>query len=232
MYGDSVFAEYQPPYAPVYLEEPFSPETNTLLDQLPVGFRVLAKKGKIATDIVTVLSNIVEYEKQIRNRNGLLPQMAAVARLPERKRYSDFWEACSCLLVPGHHFEKYLCFALFCYVGVAFSPQRIYLAASHTAFRTPRLLLTQQLPDFHVDSREEEQCLAWMWLVLTMSWIATEDMNSTTARDLSTEFLERFPTYSSWTAIEQLMAQFFCAESLTPVLKGWWDGLDASEPKI
>ncbi|EXJ53632.1 uncharacterized protein A1O5_13083 [Cladophialophora psammophila CBS 110553] len=212
----SVFASSKPSYNPVYLVAPYSAETLFLLSSLPPGFRRLAKQGKLATDILTVLSNIASYEDAIilqeANNNhpgggggcglGITRQGEFVASLLERKRHADFCDACTCLLVQGPNFEKYLVLALICYVSIAFSPPRearCYLSASHTAFRTPRLLLTQELPDFRVNEENDQRepstddpdeteegesesetggaetknCLVWIWLVLIASWRAT-----------------------------------------------------------
>jgi len=168
---------------------------------------------------MTVLANIADYQTWTEGQGSLALQLAFVAQLPQRKRYSDFWEACSCLLIPGPHFEKYLCFALLCYISVAFSPQRIYLSASHTAFRTPRLLLTQQLPSFTVYSQEETECLVWMWLVLIDAWRATEVVNSETTTNLSRQFAELFPSYCSWPTKEDVLKQFFFTDAILAATK-------------
>ncbi|OAP64485.1 hypothetical protein AYL99_00457 [Fonsecaea erecta] len=149
----SVFASSKPPYHPIYLSPPpYSAETSSLLARLPPGFRRLATRGRLAVDIVTVLSNIAAYQDAIQaGDEAVARQMEAVAALPARKRHADFSDACACLLDPAPSFEKYLVFVLICYASVAFAPDRHYLSASHTAFRTPRLRLTQDLPTFRVE---------------------------------------------------------------------------------
>jgi hypothetical protein len=165
LYNDtSVFDSYKPTYNPRYLSAPLSADDLSLIARLPPGFSHLARSGEIATDIIDVLSNIVSYGESIGatwptydgywrfpKKRAHMPSPAA---LRAKKRHEDFWQACSCLLVPGPNFEKYLVFALLLFVSVAFAPGesgRKYLACSHTAFRTPRACLTRELPAFEPD---------------------------------------------------------------------------------
>ncbi|KIY02405.1 uncharacterized protein Z520_02543 [Fonsecaea multimorphosa CBS 102226] len=234
----SVFASSKPAYSPVYLSPPYSAETLRLLSRLPPGFRRLATRGQLAMDVVTVLSSIAAYQDAIQTSpGGVARQMEAVASLPARRRHADFSDACTCLLDPAPNFEKYLVFALICYASVAFAPDRHYLSASHTAFRTPRLLLTQDLPTFRVVVEEEEhdvalrdetshteeagdnnvtekECLVWMWLVTLSSWTATDGPHSGNAASLQSAFRARFPEYCDRGRLDLVLRQFFWTDAL------------------
>ncbi|OAL29046.1 hypothetical protein AYO22_02482 [Fonsecaea multimorphosa] len=223
---------------PVYLSPPYSAETLRLLSRLPPGFRRLATRGQLAMDVVTVLSSIAAYQDAIQTSpGGVARQMEAVASLPARRRHADFSDACTCLLDPAPNFEKYLVFALICYASVAFAPDRHYLSASHTAFRTPRLLLTQDLPTFRVVVEEEEhdvalrdetshteeagdnnvtekECLVWMWLVTLSSWTATDGPHSGNAASLQSAFRARFPEYCDRGRLDLVLRQFFWTDAL------------------
>ncbi|OQV06058.1 hypothetical protein CLAIMM_10695 [Cladophialophora immunda] len=243
----SVFASSKPPYNPVYLCPPFSAETVSLLSKLPPGFRCLATQGKLAVDIVTVLSNIASYQDAIRSRpDGVARQMESVASLPARRRHTDFSDACTCLLDPAPNFEKYLVFALICYASVAFSPDRHYLSASHTAFRTPRLLLTQDLPAFRVEepavrdgnaptnqagdttttttTTAQMDCLVWMWLVLVNSWTATDGADSENAVSLKRVFREKCPEDCDSDRLDRVLSQFFWTAALKAEMNEVLDG--------
>jgi len=208
-----VFACYKPAYEAVYPEYPFSPETYSLVSQLPPGFRKLAQKGRIALDMLTVLKNIVAFQMWSDKHEADLRRVL-LAAAPLKKRHCDIWEACSCLLVPGPSFEKYLCLALILYCLNTFSPRRSYLSSSNLGFTTPRHLLTQKLPSFSEYSEDETDCLIWIWLVLIDSWRAKDGSHSDGAETLLLQFAERFPSYCAWTRIEYVMKQFFATDSM------------------
>ncbi|KAJ9616383.1 hypothetical protein H2200_000101 [Cladophialophora chaetospira] len=237
----SVFDSHKPAYNPIYLSAPYSPATQSLLSRLPPGFATLARAGKIATDIIHVLTNIVSYQETIRSIHNAVgspsrAHEAHLSSLPSKNRFDDFYQACSCLMVQGPHFEKYLIFALLLFVSVAFAPGesgRKFLACSHTAFKTPRACLTRDLPAFWLIEAESPQprspaegageghptraevvrttqeCLIWMWLVLIESWRATDGADSKDATELERKFILRFPAYAAQDTREVVLKRFF-----------------------
>ena len=220
-YNDSVFAYYKSKYNPIYPEYPFNLAVSSLVNELPPGFQKLAQKGKIALDLLTVLRNIVAYHAWS-NTYDLRLRTSLLSAAPQNKRYCDFWEACSCLLVPGPSFEKYLCFALLLYCLNTFSPRRSHLSASHMAFGTPRQLLTQKLPTFNESSEDETECLIWIWLVLIDSWRAVNGAHSEAAAALLLQFAECFPSYCVWAKIEYVLGQFFATDCMVADIRRCW----------
>ncbi len=165
---------------------------------------------------------------------------AHLISLPFQKRYDDFYQACSCLLVSGPHFEKYLVFALLLFVSFTFAPGgergRKYLAVSHTAVRTPRTCLTRDLPGFRLadppplpdhatknasrssaeTQRTLQDCLVWIWLVLIESWTATDGANSKDAMELERKFKLRFPEYATPERVDAVWTKLFRMDDTRP----------------
>ena len=257
IYNDiSVFAAYKPDYKPTYLCPPFTSTTLSSLSQLPPGFSDLAQAGRIATDTIAIVSNIASYQEQTLHIYGddsksRIPQatrihrhVTSLAALPSRKRYDDFYQACSCLLISGPHFEKFLVFALMLFTNFAFcasQEDRKRLACSHTAFRSPRACLSRDLPQFQIppavlEGRNSEdmqavgpamqECLVWMWLMLIESWKATEGEESQDAKELLGLFKVTYPEYVAWDRVHPVLERFFHTDEMVMSLRRSW--LDSS----
>jgi hypothetical protein len=255
--GDiSLFASCKPDYRPIFLRPPFSAQTRRTLSSLPLGFGSLAEGGKIATDTIALIANIVSYETAYRGvytresgsdvscSPGTQTLLRHFATLSTEHGYEDFYQAASCMLVVGAHFEKCLVFALMLYVSLAYAPDpatRMKLACSHTVFRAPRTCLTRDLPTIRLPSPDLVEdapsdfskvyttlrdCHIWIWLILISSWMATDGVHSERARKLSRLFKRTWGRYAKdWRFLDSILNRFFSTQSIRSHLKQCWNDI-------
>jgi hypothetical protein len=155
--------------------------------------------------------------------------------------YEDFYQAASCMLVVGPHFEKYLVFALMLYVSLAYVPDqegRKRLSCSHTVFRTPRMCLTRDLHTLKLASSDLvgsadfnpsevyialRDCHIWIWLVLICSWTATDGTHSEQAKRLRRLFRREWGRHArDWRFLDSILKKFFSTSAMSLDLEHYW----------
>jgi hypothetical protein len=107
--GSTIFSDDRPEYEPVYpgIHARNTEPLKSTLATMPEGFRSFALEGRLALDVLEVLSRTVDAQLQHLSRpNHAIVTEAEVFR-PGPGRYQDFWTACGCLGVPDDvYFDK------------------------------------------------------------------------------------------------------------------------------
>ncbi|OQU99091.1 Fungal specific transcription factor domain-containing protein [Cladophialophora immunda] len=231
LHGDPMFAEHKATRLMFYPKPPFTAEIRKIVDKIPPGFQKLASNGRLSMEMIILLGRISHHQRLGEIDQSLLSGVFTGSRTSPR-RHNDFDEACPSLCIPGPNFEKYLSFALLLYCSITFSPKRSLLEACHLVFGIPRSLLTGELALFSAKSPHETKCFAWMWLVLITSWIVANRTRSISGTSLSRQLMQKYPELCAWTAVKDILREFFSSEALLEPLQQLWEDLKLEDAEV
>lgn len=96
--GATIFPSNRPTYNPQYPSIPFSESVLRQIKTLPIGFQTLAQTRMLAADVIEVLARATAAQTEFDSK-GTYGDFRE-NYMPKIRRYSDFWEACTCLGAP------------------------------------------------------------------------------------------------------------------------------------
>jgi hypothetical protein len=219
--GETIFPGQRRQYQPVYPTSPFSKELNALIGRLSPGFQTLVTEQVLSYDILPLLFRATHLARLgPRARDELLNQTRRSS-----KQYDDFWEACPCLCMPDTScalLEKLLSLTLVCYSFMAFG-SRSY----PTALRGAQFEVTSKIAAYVPQSRTEEDCVIWMWIVIIDSWRMGRRLQPNGVA-LLFSLQARFPALRSVGAAVEVARRFIWTRDLDFSIREHWD--DAMSP--
>ncbi len=220
--GSTIFADERQEVVSIYPELPLSGDNLEMARSLPTGFQALAHLGKLSIQVLEVLTRTQKAQMK--------RKAASVARSPDlfktqKRRYSDFQEACPCLSEPdvdGASMERLLVLALIIHCSSNFTPTR----SNTVLYDTCRKRLQCDIWTAKPDSAAEATCLIWVAAMLVWSWTTTS--NKLTAEGiLCIKKLKASIMYGlTWTDLEIVLYRFFWSEKMSACLEMHYDSLD------
>lgn len=155
---------------------------SPLIDDLPTGFQVLAKNGKIPLELLRALHRT----NQLLHNRSQPPSPAVDCRqakhgadTPETDLYRGFWAACPSLLSQSSispqepDISNLLSLGLWLYAALEFSTDSIYETLKHwiSIAHWIRQDLTNKLRlCVEIRPDDEESCLKWLISIAIQSW--------------------------------------------------------------
>lgn len=189
---------------------------------IPSGFQALARLGKLSVQVLEVL--VRTQRKQMKRK------MASASQSPElfktqKRRYSDFHEACPCLSEPdvnGATIEKLSVLAIIIYCSTNFTPTR----SNTVLFDTCRNRLQGDIATIKPDSAAEVTCLVWVAAMLVWSWTTVSGKLTKEGISCLGKLKSTILRGISWTGLETILGQFFWSDSMSKSLEVHYLSLD------
>ncbi|KIX04471.1 uncharacterized protein Z518_05339 [Rhinocladiella mackenziei CBS 650.93] len=245
--GQSIFPDSRPAYAPIYPLNPIPSPLVQKISLLPLGFQRLAHRQRLALDVLDVLSRTAEAQIE-HDLHGTIVEDSDVFRNKPR-RFSDFWEACTCLGAPDEvrvdgtlepNLEKLIILAVLLYCLHTFSPMRAVTAV----YNGSRLKLTNDAPrrvrrnaaaesgsppimkddsEVQMEIDEEDDVLLWIYFVLVDSWRAANDSLLPQGLALMANIDARFPErMANWEGCQAVLKKFFWNDKFIMRCRAFW----------
>ncbi|KIX95828.1 uncharacterized protein Z520_08536 [Fonsecaea multimorphosa CBS 102226] len=211
-----------------YPKHPFPPNLCTLIAKLPDGFREVALSGSLCVQIITILSRVSEWVRQLQGprKKGILPLG------DPNGRYMKQTQACL-ELVPLRGLntvERVLCSALAAVTVETFSK----LKEQNPVHRRMLETLSEMLATYNLRDLPPE-CATWMALVIAGP--AQPSTEGTTSKATSTNkgqphnprniLLDRMIEDSSsarnWKWVNNSVKKFFWSEDLLETWRQTWE---------
>lgn len=182
---------------PTLYPQPATTLDPSCLDELPEGFRELARRGKLSRNIVEVIQRAVIVNLATFGKSSV-PSYNAY-HLESKAKYFSFVEACPELgmktlplrsdysSAPSSSsssreasLSKLLCLALLLYCCNDLCPVSTASASKTCTRRGLTAELMMCVEPFA--NEDEEECVFWIWTVALNAWRGTSSSNSSSAR--------------------------------------------------
>ncbi|KAJ9609710.1 hypothetical protein H2200_006038 [Cladophialophora chaetospira] len=210
--GKTMFPGQRRQRDPTY---PSNPSSMKLILALPVGFRDLYAEGALSYDLLPVLTRATYFAKlSAQQRMSFL-----LKTRNQKKPFNDFWEACPCLGLSDskyHPLERLLTMSVMYFIYGTFEPR-----AFPTGPAGPTPDLTQKLMAYQTNTKAEEACLQWMWILnIDLLWGARPDPLD---NYFSVFHLQRrYPHFRSLEAVLDFGPRFLWTREMTRSVQSYW----------
>lgn len=210
-----LFRDARPPA--ILSFSPISIELQTLVDQLPMGFRRLQSHSSV-------------YTLEVLVRTARVAESGSLKSLPDTPaRYRDFWEACPCLMVrdpPSEpNLEKLVVQALILYCFFTFPESRV----ASMAFAGLRTTLGASIVDRVGGNDDERAALVWCRMCLIESWTDSRRRLLPEGWLLVTQMRHTFPEIEDAEEVLSKLRLFFSSKEFEERCRGYWDEPQAGE---
>ena len=219
--SEFLFPETRATYVPYYPVVPFVEEVAQMVKRLPLGFQFLAKRRRLALDVIDVLVRASDYMLSPADRSSGLSQGPPSTAFP--RRYRDFWAACPCLgrlddSEGRPDFEQLIVMALILYCYHTFCPTQNLTVI----YRAVRRRLTDHVARRMPCAEEETDAVCWIWMNTIDSWRRNDGSLSTNGLSLMSTMRAVLPNLNTDHTVQHSLKRFFWNDDFIQRCSRYW----------